>query len=163
MEPTCIHTATLADLAAVTALEAACFPPAEAAGEGAFRARLTAFPDSFWLLLQGETPVAMVNGMVTQQADLTDEMYDNAALHDPQGPWQMIFGVATRPDCQRRGYAAALLRRAIQDSRARGKQGLVLTCKDRLVHYYARFGFVSEGVSGSQHGGAKWYQMRLRF
>lgn len=163
MEPTSIRTATLADLAAVTALEAACFPPAEAAGEAAFRARLTAFPDSFWLLLQGETPVAMVNGMVTQQADLTDEMYANAALHDPQGPWQMIFGVATRPDCQRQGYAAALLRRAIQDSQARGKQGLVLTCKDRLVHYYAKFGFVSEGVSRSQHGGAKWYQMRLRF
>ena len=95
----------------------------------------------------------MVNGMVTQQPDLTDELYADAALHDPQGPWQMIFGVATRPDCQRQGHAATLLRRAIQDSRARGKQGLVLTCKDRLVHYYAQFGFVSEGVSVSQHGG----------
>ena len=163
MDTTTIRTATPADLAAVTALEAACFPPAEAAGEAAFRARLAAFPDSFWLLFQGQTLVAMVNGMVTQQPDLTDELYADAALHDPAGPWQMIFGVATRPDCQRQGHAATLLRRAIQDSRARGKQGLVLTCKDRLVHYYAQFGFVSEGVSVSQHGGAEWYQMRLRF
>ena len=44
-----------------------------------------------------------------------------------------------------------------------GPQGLVLTCKDRLVHYYAGFGFVSEGVSGSTHGGVVWYQMRLTF
>ena len=36
-------------------------------------------------------------------------------------------------------------------------------CKDRLVHYYAGFGFVSEGVSGSTHGGVVWYQMRLTF
>lgn len=163
MDTTTIRTATPADLAAVTALEAACFPPAEAAGEAAFRARLAAFPDSFWLLFQGQTLVAMVNGMVTQQPDLTDELYADAALHDPAGPWQMIFGVATHPDCRCRGYAGALLRHAIQETRARGKAGLVLTCKEKLVPYYAQFGFVSEGVSVSQHGGAEWYQMRLRF
>ena len=33
----------------------------------------------------------------------------------------------------------------------------------RQVHYYAGFGFVSEGVSGSTHGGVVWYQMRLKF
>ena len=49
-----IRTATPADLAAVTALEAACFPPAEAAGEASFQARLAAFPDSFWLLVEGD-------------------------------------------------------------------------------------------------------------
>ena len=42
-------------------------------------------------------------------------------------------------------------------------QGLVLTCKEKLLHYYAKFGFVNEGVSGSTHGGVVWYQMRLRF
>ena len=39
----------------------------------------------------------------------------------------------------------------------------VLTCKEALVHYYAKFGFVNEGVSGSTHGGVVWYQMRLKF
>ena len=48
-------------------------------------------------------------------------------------------------------------------ARAQGRRGLVLTCKDRLVHYYAKFGFVSEGVSSSTHGGVVWYQMRLTF
>ena len=39
----------------------------------------------------------------------------------------------------------------------------MLTCKEELLHFYERFGFVSEGVSGSVHGGAVWYQMRLDF
>ena len=36
-------------------------------------------------------------------------------------------------------------------------------CKERLLPYYAKFGFVNEGVSGSTHGGVTWYQMRLTF
>ena len=56
-----------------------------------------------------------------------------------------------------------LLARAILDARQQGRRGLVLTCKDRLLAYYAKFGFVNEGVSVSTHGGVVWYQMRLRF
>ena len=41
--------------------------------------------------------------------------------------------------------------------------GVVLTCKDRLVHYYAKFGFADEGVSASTHGDVVWHQMRLTF
>ncbi len=46
---------------------------------------------------------------------------------------------------------------------AQGRKGLVLTCKEALIHYYAKFGFLDEGVSSSQHGGAVWHQMRLTF
>ena len=100
-----IRTATPADLAAVTALEAACFPP-EAAGGGQLPGPPGRLPPTpFWLLVEGDRVLAMVNGMVTQQPDLTDAMYDDASLHDPCGPWQMIFGVATHPDCRCRGYA----------------------------------------------------------
>jgi ribosomal protein S18 acetylase RimI-like enzyme len=158
-----LRTASLSDLPAVAALEAACFPPAEAAGEASLRARLTSFPDCFWLLFQGETLVAMVNGMATDQPDLTDEMYDRANLHDPKGAWQMIFGVDTHPHFRRQGHASALLRAVIQEARKRGKQGLVLTCKAHLLGFYGALGFVSEGVSQSVHGGAVWYQMRLTF
>ena len=60
-------------------------------------------------------------------------------------------------------YTLQLLETAIAAAKQQGRKGLVLTCKDKLVHYYARFGFVSEGVSGSAHGGVTWYQMRLTF
>ena len=129
-----IRTATLQDLAAVTALEAVCFPAAEAAPEAAFRARLETYPESFWVMTdEADRPVAMVNGMCTDTPDLHDEMYENATLHDRAGEWQMIFGVATHPEHRKKGYAGQLLETAIAASRARGKLGLVLTCKDRLV------------------------------
>ena len=45
-----------------------------------------------------------------------------------------------------------------------GRLGVVLRCKDKLVDYYAKFGFINEGhTDKSQHGGAVWNQMRLTF
>ena len=120
-------------------------PPAEAAPKAAFRDRLAACPQTCWLLWEGDTLLAMVNGMTVQTPDLTDAMYETTALHDPAGPWLMIFGVDTHPDHRRRGYAGRLLRHAIQAARDQGRAGVVLTCKERLLPYYAKFGFVSEG------------------
>ncbi len=51
----------------------------------------------------------------------------------------------------------------IDMARQEKRKGLVLTCKDRLVPYYSKFGFKNEGVSSSVHGGVVWYQMRLEF
>lgn len=158
-----IRKATIADLAAVTAVEAECFPAAEAATEESFRARLSVYPDHFWLLFDGDTLVGFVNGMVTDVADLCDEMYENAEMHDENGAWQMIFGVNTIPSYRCQGLAEQVLRRVIADAKEQGRKGLVLTCKDKLVHYYAKLGFVSEGVSQSVHGNVVWYQMRLTF
>ena len=42
-----IRNATLEDLAALTAIEAACFPAAEAAKEEDFRRRLSVYPNHF--------------------------------------------------------------------------------------------------------------------
>ena len=55
-----IRKATMANLAAVTAVEAECFPEAEAAKEKDFRARLEVYPDHFWLLFDGEKMVGFV-------------------------------------------------------------------------------------------------------
>lgn len=159
-----IRTATMEDLDAVTAVEAECFPPAEAATREEFEGRLRTYGDHFWLMFEDEKLVSFVDGFVTDQKDLTDEMYEKAEMHDENGKWQMIFGVNTIPSCRNKGYAGMLIERAISDAREQGRIGLVLTCKDRLVHYYAKFGFVDEGISEqSTHGNAVWHQMRLTF
>lgn len=158
-----IRKRTLKDLEAIAAVEAACFPAAEAATAEEFAGRLQQYGDHFWLLWEGERLLAFVDGFCTDWPDLTDEMYADASLHRENGAWQMIFGVNTIPACRRQGYAGQLLQQAIADARAQGRKGLVLTCKEALVHYYAKFGFVNEGVSGSTHGGVVWYQMRLKF
>ena len=159
-----IRTATLDDLQAVTALEALCFPAAEAATEAEFRQRLAAYGNHFWLL-EDETGrlISFINGLCTDEETLRDELYADAGAHREDGDWQMIFGVNTHPDFRRRGYAAQVMERVLTDAKAQGRKGCVLTCKDRLIHYYEGFGFRWEGVSASVHGGVVWNDMRLTF
>ena len=152
------------DIAAIAAVEAACFPPAEAATEAEFIERVRYYGKHFWLLYDANKLIAFVDGFVTDEPDLTDEMYANACMHNESGAWQMIFGVNTLPEYRKRGYAGELIRRAIADARQQGRKGLVLTCKERLIAYYAKFGFIDEGVSEkSMHGNVRWHQMRLTF
>lgn len=159
-----IRNASMADLEAVAKMELLCFPKAEAATIESFEKRIAVFGDSFWLLEdENHNLIGMINGMVTDEPLLRDEMFENANLHNPNGAWQMIFGVETIPEYRNKGYAAMIMNQVISDCRKSGRKGLVLTCKDRLVHYYEKFGFVNEGQSASVHGGAVWYDMRLTF
>ena len=159
-----IRAAASADLPAVTAGEAACFPTAEAATEADFAARLAVYPNHFWLMEDDNgTLVSFVNGLVTDEPHLRDEMYADAGFHDENGAWQMIFGVNTLPEYRRRGMAEQVLRQVITDAKAQGRKGCVLACEDKLLNYYGKLGFVNEGVSQSTHGGVVWYEMRLTF
>ncbi len=158
-----IRYATINDLTAIADLEKACFPPSEAAPIESFDKRLKVFPNHFWLLYEGNTLLSCVNGFVTNEETLTDEMFDHADMHDENGSWQMIFGVLTHPDYRNRGYATILLKRAIEDSKTQNRKGVILTCKSALIPFYARVGFIDEGVSVSEHGGATWHQMRITF
>lgn len=158
-----IRNAAMEDLDAIAAVEAECFPAAEAATKEEFAERIRCYGNHFWLLFDRDRLVSFVDGFVTDDPNLTDEMYEKAALHNERGAWQMIFGVNTIPSYRKRGCAGKLLQRAIADAKAQGRQGLVLTCKDALVSYYAKFGFQNEGVSTSTHGNVTWNQMRLSF
>ena len=158
-----IRTATIEDLDAVTAVEAACFPAAEAATRDEFAARLAVYPNHFWLLEEDGRLVSFINGLVSDEPTIRDEMFADAAFHNEHGAWQMVFGVNTLPEYRRRGLAGEVMRQVIADARSQGRKGCVLTCKDRLVHYYETFGYRSEGVSASTPGGAVWYDMRLTF
>ena len=88
-----IRTATMDDLQAVAAVEAECFPAAEAATEAEFAERLRYYGNHFWLMFDEGRLIGFVDGMVTDEADLTDEMYEKADMHNEQGQWQMIFNI----------------------------------------------------------------------
>lgn len=158
-----VRYATKEDIPAIAAVEAECFPAAEAATEKDFIDRVEHYGNHFWLMFDEGKLIAFLDGFVTDEADLTDEMYEKAAMHNENGAWQMIFGVNTIPSCRRHGYAGELIEYAIEDAKKQRRKGLVLTCKDKLISYYAKFGFKNEGMSESVHGNAVWYQMRLTF
>ncbi len=159
-----IRYATMADLDDIASVESECFPVLEAATKEEFEQRIKYYGNHFWLMFDDDKLIAFVDGFVTDEADLTDEMYENASMHDENGAWQMIFGVNTLPEYRRCGYVKELIKKAILDARKQNRKGLVLTCKESLVPYYSKFGFVDEGITDkSTHGNVLWHQMRLDF
>lgn len=159
-----IRYATMADLDDIASVESECFPVLEAATKEEFEQRIKYFGNHFWLMFDEGKLIAFVDGFVTDEADLTDDMYENASMHNENGAWQMIFGVNTLPEYRRCGYAKELIKKAILDARKQNRKGLVLTCKESLVPYYSKFGFVDEGITDkSTHGNVLWHQMRLDF
>ena len=140
-----IRKAKQSDLDRIAEIESICFPQGQAAGREAFRDRLCSFSDYFMVMCDeyGKV-VSFINGFTTDIPDLTDEMYKNAYMHD------------------KNGVAQRLLKEFIRQARLQGRKGVVLTCKQQLITYYEKFGFVSEGVSRSSFiGEVQWYQMRL--
>ena len=158
-----IRKGTIEDAEILSKVEATCFPPNEAATSKEIQERLNVYANHFLLLFEKNRLISFIDGFCTNHKDLTDEMYSDTLMHDEDGDWQMIFGLNTLPSNQRQGYAAKIMNAMINMARQEKRKGLVLTCKDRLVPYYSKFGFKNEGVSSSVHGGVVWYQMRLEF
>ena len=107
--------------------------------------------------------IGFINGMVTDDQTISDIMFEDASLHQKDGDWQSVFGLDMLPEYRCQGRAALLMEQLIEDARAKGRKGCILTCKDRLIHYYEKFGYRNLGVSKSVHGGAVWYDMILEF
>ncbi|MBO5070610.1 MAG: GNAT family N-acetyltransferase [Roseburia sp.] len=158
-----IRFASMTDLDAIAELEKKCFPAAEAASRESFEKRLATFPNHFWVLEEDGEIVSLINGLVTDIPILRDEMYADASIHNEKGAWQMIFGVETAPEHQGKGYASLLMRQVIEDCEKQERKGIVLTCKNGLISFYEKFGFINEGKSMSKHGGVAWNEMRLAF
>ena len=158
-----IRKATMADLEAIATIEAACFPPAEAASKDSFATRLAVFADYFWLVEEQGILVGFINGAVINEPTIDDKCYANAHCHQEDGAYQTVFGINTLPQYRKQGIGEAMLHAIIDDARAQGRKGCILTCKDYILQYYEKFGFRSRGVSQSSHGGAIWNDMILEF
>ena len=158
-----IRQATIEDLNEIINIEKECFPPAEAAQAEDFYERYNAFKENFFVAVREGKVVGFINGCTTSSPELPDELYHEATLHNPDGDYQTVFGLDVLPEYRKNGIASKLLNHLIKISEVRGKKGVVLTCKDYLVHYYKKFGFDHRGVSESSHGGAKWNDMVLIF
>ncbi|MGP6147624.1 GNAT family N-acetyltransferase [Jeotgalibaca sp. A122] len=158
-----IRKVTPEDLDIVTKVEKECFPEAEAATKESFAERIATFSDSFFLAeIEGEV-IGFINGNVTDETVIADEMFEDVTYHNPEGAYQAIFGLDVIPKHQKQGIAARLMNHLIETAREQGRKGVILTCKERLIPYYSRFGFKNMGRSASTHGGSVWYDMLLEY
>lgn len=158
-----IRRVSIAELNAVTEVEASCFPQAEAATKASFEQRIETFPESFFVAEIDGKIIGFINGCIINETAIYDELFNDAALHVPDGAYQTIFGLDVIPEYRKQGIAAQLMNHFIEVSRSAGRKGVILTCKEKLICYYSKFGFKNKGVSESKHGGSEWYDMILEF
>ena len=156
-----IRPAKMADLDRCAEIEAACFPAAQAASRESIRDRLAVYPGHVLLGERNGTVVGFAMGPVIDAPVIADEMFADAACHDPAGPYQSVFSLAVHPDWQRRGYGRQLLDALIDLARRENRQAVTLTCRQEKIAYYESFGFVNHGTAASVHGGVVWYDMVL--
>lgn len=158
-----IRPASIEDLDAVTKVEASCFPQAEAATRVSLEQRIKTFSESFFVAeIDGEM-IGFINGCIINGTVIHDKLYKDSTLHIPDGDYQTIFGLDVIPDYRNQGIAAQLMNYIIEVSKVAGRKGVILTCKEKLIHYYTKFGYINKGISESVHGGAEWYDMILEF
>ena len=158
-----IRRVSIEDLDTVTQVEAECFSEAEAATKASFEKRIKTFPESFFVAEIDGKMIGFINGCIIDQKAIYDELFSDAALHNPNGDYQTIFGLDVISDYRNQGFAAQLMNHMIEASRLSGRKGVILTCKEKLIHYYSKFGFKNKGISKSTHGGSEWYDMILEF
>lgn len=152
------------DLEKVAVVEEICFPASEAAKKKDLDRRIQAFPECFFVA-EGKdgSIIGFINGAATDKKTISDDMFEDADLHKKDGMYQSIFGLDVLPEFQKHGIGAALMKRLLEDARGKGRKGMILTCKERLIPYYSKFGYQSMGISESVHGGAVWYDMIMEF
>lgn len=155
-----IRNADRNDLESLYKIEIACFPPNQAASLNTLSTRLKIFPQHFWVIEDEGEIKGFINGMITNNETVRDEMFQNAELHIENGNWQSVFGLAVLPKYQNQGFASELLHHLIRVSTERKLNGIVLTCEKHLIAYYEKFGFINSGLSASAHGGDVFYDMK---
>ncbi len=122
-------------------------------------------PDSFIAAIHEDTNtlIGFINGCVTDERTIRDEMFEDTSLHNPAGRYQAVFGLDVLPAWQGRGIARRLLCTLIDAARSQERDGVILTCKEHMIPFYEKFDFRSQGLSQSVHGRAAWYDMLLTF
>lgn len=158
-----IRKVKITDLEMVTKVEACCFPKAEAATRNSLEQRIETFPESFFVAEIDNQIIGFINGCITNDTVINDKLYEDTTLHNSNGDYQAIFGLDVLPKYRMHGIATILMNHMIQTSKRNGRKGIILTCKDKLIPFYAKFGYENKGLSQSVHGGAVWYDMILTF
>jgi len=151
---------------AIYAIEDQCFPKAEQDTPELIAGRASQSPECFWIMrsVANQEVLGFLNGVPMEQKDFTEAVFTDIGLYRRQGPWVMLISLDIAPKYQKRQLSKVFIKYVLKELQARRLyKGAVFICKERLVEYYASFGFVDEGISACRHGGASWHQMRMVF
>ena len=147
----------------VTQIGQKCFPDGESVSQEVYMERIRKSPDHFLALEVDGHMAGFISGLATNREYITDDMFINPRLHEENGRWEAVLGIAVLPAFKKRGYAERLMRHFVSRAARRGRRGCILTCKEELIGYYEKLGYVHEGLSESKLASRQWHNMYLEF
>jgi len=148
-----------ADLEQLLLIENEGFPIEEAATKEAFVERIQLIPDTFLVAKREGKILGYINGPIINHPYITDDLFERIKENPKRGGYQSILGLAVAKQARNRGIAKILMEKMEELAKENEREGITLTCKQELVSFYEKLGFVNHGMSESQHGGVCWYNM----
>ena len=143
-------------------IEQICFPVNEACTPESMRERIERVPELF-LMAADKSSGALAGflcGIATDEAQFRDAFFTDAGLHKEQGKTVMLLGLDVLPQYRSLGLGHALMEEYARIEKSKGREYLILTCKEEKISFYQEMGFYDLGVSASVWGGEQWHDMR---
>ncbi|MDN4527111.1 GNAT family N-acetyltransferase [Fictibacillus fluitans] len=147
------------DLEGLAVIENEGFSKDEAATREVFIERIQVISDTFIVAEQDGKILGYINGPVIPHPYITDDLFKEIQENPKTGGYQSILGVAVSRQARNQGIATLLMEKMEELVHENERKGITLTCKQELVSFYEKLGFVSHGISESKHGGVSWYNM----
>lgn len=147
------------DLEQLLRIENEGFSVEEAATKEAFIERIRLIADSFIVAEKEGEILGYINGPVINQPYITDDLFTGIKPNPKRGGYQSVLGLAVSKENRNQGIAKSLLDKMQELVKENEREGITLTCKQELVSFYEKLGFVNHGLSESKHGGVNWYNM----
>ncbi|PNZ28604.1 GNAT family acetyltransferase [Staphylococcus petrasii] len=150
---------TKEDLPTLIELENKSFTPEEAATPEAIAQRIEIIPDTFIIAEQESEIAGYINGPVIPQKYITDDLFETIRPNPNIGGYLSVLGLVVSEKYQGQGLGGQLLNQFENTARKNARFGVTLTCRDTLVPFYEKYGYINEGLSESQHAGVEWYNL----
>ncbi|MBP2078797.1 GNAT family N-acetyltransferase [Oceanobacillus polygoni] len=147
------------DLEQLLHIESEGFSKEEAATKEAFIERVQLIPDTFIVAEKEGELLGYINGPIINQPYITDDLFEQINENPKKGGYQSILGLAVSKQARNQGVAKILMDKMEELVKGNEREGITLTCKQELVSFYEKLGFVNHGVSESKHGGVRWYNL----
>ncbi|RDU37212.1 histone acetyltransferase [Neobacillus piezotolerans] len=147
------------DLEQLLTIENEGFSKEEAATKDAFVERIRLIPDTFIVAEREGEILGYINGPIINQPYITDDLFEKITGNPKRGGFLSVLGLAVSKQARNQGIAKILINKMEELVEENEREGITLTCKQDLVPFYERYGFVNQGLSESQHGGVRWFNM----
>ena len=103
-----------------------------------------------------------VNGVATNEDVIRDEFFcEGGHLHDPDGSTVMLVSLVVMPEYRGLGLGREIMRVYAERERAKGRKRMILTCVEKKIKMYEKFGYRLLGLSNSIYDGLVWYDMDI--